>query len=383
MIESAQCEAAGILQPVKASCAQRGEIVAEKNVPIDKGNYSLDTIERESLFEERRSEGWEPEYREYRRNWACLPEQQTVSGYPLLIDVELASICNLKCPMCYTIKEEFKKKVKSALMDFDLFKKIVDEIGGKVPALRLSLRGEPTLHPRFTECIRYAVQSGIKEVSFLSNGSMLSAEYFEKIMRAGASWITLSVDGLDGTYEKIRKPLKFLSTLEKIAEIKTIKERASFHKPVIKVQSVWPAIRENPEKYYNTFLPHTDLIAFNPLIDYLGKDEQIVYEEDFSCPQLYQRLVVGADGLVMMCSNDEENTVVVGDANHQRVCEIWRGRELNSVREIHRKRNGFMQIPVCKKCYLPRKTENSERAVVNGREIIVRNYINRQQRVGE
>ena len=56
---------------------------------------------------------------------------------------------------------------------------------------------------------------------------------------------------------------------------------------------------------------------------------------------------------------------------------------MNSVREIHRKRNGFMQIPVCKKCYLPRKTENSERAVVNGREIIVRNYINRQQRVGE
>ena len=212
---------------------------------------------------------------------------------------------------------------------------------------------------------------------------MLSAEYFEKIMRAGASWITLSVDGLDGTYEKIRKPLKFLSTLEKIAEIKTIKERASFHKPVIKVQSVWPAIRENPEKYYNNVFPPHRSHSLQSTHRLPGKDEQIVYEEDFSCPQLYQRLVVGADGLVMMCSNDEENTVVVGDANHQRVCEIWRGRELNSVKGNPQEGNGFMQIPVCKKCYLPRKTENSERAVVNGREIIVRNYINRQQRVGE
>ena len=56
-------------------------------------------------------------------------------------------------------------------------------------------------------------------------------------------------------------------------------------------------------------------MAFNPLIDYLRRDQDIVYEEDFSCPQLYQRIVIGSDGKVTMCSNDEDEAI--GDVNEQ------------------------------------------------------------------
>src|SRR4030042_2221402 len=353
-----------------------------KVIPINKGNYSMDTPEMEDLFERYRAEGWEEEYREYRKNWVAFAKNKTISEYPLLVDAELASICNLKCPMCYTITDEFKEKVNVKLMDFELFKKIINEISGKVPALRLSLRGEPTLHPKFVECIKYAKDNGIKEVSFLTNGSKLTGEYFEKSMDAGVDWITISVDGLDEAYEGIRKPLKFKETLQRIIDIKEIKIKHNSHKPVIKVQSVWPAIRDNPEAYYNTFNPYVDLIAFNPLIDYLGKDTDIVYEDNFSWPHHSQRLVIGAAGLVMMCSNDEENLVIVGDANKESVYEIWHGERLNRVRELHKKRGGFKELDPCRKCYLPRKTEDSERAVVNGREFIIKNYINRHQTVG-
>ena len=353
-----------------------------QQIPINKGNYSMETPEREELFERYRAEGWEEEYGKYRKNWVAFAKNKTVSEYPLLVDAELASICNLKCPMCYTITDEFKDKVNVMLMDFELFKKIINEIGGKVPALRMSLRSEPTLHPKFVECIRYAKDNGIKEVSFLTNGSRLTPDFFEKIMEAGADWITISVDGLDEVYDGIRKPLKFKETLQKIIDIKEIKSKHNSHKPVIKVQSVWPAIRDNPETYYNTFEPYVDLIAFNPLIDYLGKDTDIVYEDNFSCPQHYQRLVIGADGLVMMCSNDEEGTVIVGDANIESIYGIWHGEKLNKIREQHNKINGFMEIPVCRKCYLPRATEDGEKSVVNEREFIVRNYINRRQEIG-
>jgi radical SAM protein with 4Fe4S-binding SPASM domain len=285
--------------------------------------------------------------------------------------------------MCYTITEEFKAKVKATLMDFSLFKKMIDEIAGRVPALRLSLRGEPTLHPRFIDCIRYAKERGIREVSFLTNGSRLNEDFFKEIMKAGADWITLSVDGTDDVYEKIRQPLKFGETLDKIKAIKTMKEKAGFHKPVIKVQSVWPAIRESAEAYYNTLAPYVDLISFNPLIDYLGKDEDILYDPDFRCPQHYQRLVIGADGSVMVCSNDEENTTVIGDAQKQSIREIWHGGKLNTIREQHKKKNGFEHMAICRKCYLPRRTEESEWIVVNGQKIIIKNYINRRQNIGE
>jgi MoaA/NifB/PqqE/SkfB family radical SAM enzyme len=354
----------------------------QKQIPINKGNYSLDTPEREAIFERYRGEGWEEEYRLYRKRWTDYAENQTVAEYPLLVDAELASICNLKCPMCYTITDEFRKKVNVTLMDFELYKTIIDEISGKVPALRLSLRGEPSLHPRFVECIQYAKDKGIKEVSFLTNGSRLSEDFILKIMDAGADWITLSVDGLDEVYERIRKPLKFRETLQKLIDIKKIKDKLDRHKPVIKIQSVWPAIRNNAERFYNTLEPYTDLLAFNPLIDYLGNDTDIIYTDNFSCPQHYQRLVVGADGLAMMCSNDEEGTEIVGDANKESIYDIWHGGKFNALREQHKKENGFRDIPVCTRCYLPRMTEDTEKASVNSREFIIKNYVNRRQEVG-
>jgi radical SAM protein with 4Fe4S-binding SPASM domain len=354
-----------------------------RNMPINKGNYTMETHEREALFEEYRGEGWEMEYRHYRKNWSDYPQRQFIGEYPLLVDLELSTICNLHCPMCYTITKEFKQKVKARLIDFSLFTRIVDEIAGKVTAIRLSLRGEPTIHPKFLECIEYAKKKGVSEVSSLTNGSRLSAEYFRKMMDAGIDWITISVDGLDKMYERIRKPLKFRETLRKLQDIKRIKDAAGVHKPVVKVQAVWPSIKENPEKFYNTIAPYVDEISFNPLIDYLGNDDEVVYEDNFSCCQLYQRLVVGADGQVMMCSNDEEGTVIVGDANNESIYEIWHGDALNRIRDAHRQQDGFHKIPVCGGCYLPRLTEARDVAQVNGREFIVRNYVNRKQNIGQ
>ena len=343
----------------------------------------METAERETLFEKYRSEGWKADYLRYRNNWSEHPKKQFVSEYPLLVDLELSTLCNLNCPMCYTITEEFKRKVNACFMDFELFTKIIDEIAGNVPAIRLSLRGEPTLHPKFVECIEYAKRKGIQEVSTLTNGSRLSSGSFREMLIAGIDWITISVDGLDEMYESIRKPLKFSGTLQKLQDIKRIKEEQNVHKPAIKVQSLWPAIKENPGKFYNTIAPYVDMISFNPLIDYLGNDDEIVYEDNFSCCQLYQRLVVGADGQVMMCSNDEDGTVIVGNAEREQIHEIWHSSVMRRIRETHRQQDGFLQIPVCARCYLPRLTEDSETAHINGREVIIRNYVNRKQNIGQ
>lgn len=353
------------------------------SIPINKGNYSMDTPERENLFEKYRAEGWESEYAAYRQNWSEYPKKQFLGEYPLLVDLEISAVCNLKCPMCYTITDEFKSTVQAKLIDPALFRKVINEIGGKVPALRLSLRGEPLLHKDIIHFITYAKERGIKEVSFLTNLGKIDKARFVELMDAGVDWITVSIDGLDETYESIRRPLKFKDSLQKIMDMAEIKKSLGKHRPVIKIQSIWPAIRSNPEAYYNTLAPYADLIAFNPLIDYLGKDNDIVYMKDFTCPQHYQRLVIGADGLAMMCSNDEENSVVIGNAKKETIFGIWHGDKLNAMRVIHKKPKGFLEVPVCRKCYLPRATEDGEKAVINDRQFIIENYKNRRQTVGE
>jgi radical SAM protein with 4Fe4S-binding SPASM domain len=354
----------------------------EKNVPINKGNYSLDTEARGERFEKHRGFDWEAEYQKYRSDWSELPQKQIVRDYPLLVDLELASICNLKCPMCYTLSDEFKKAVNTTKMTWELYKKVIDEIAGKVPAIRLSLRGEATLNKNFIDCIKYAKENGIKEVSTLTHGFKLNQDFVEKIIDAGIDWITVSIDGTDETYNSIRKPLKFDDLYQKIKGLAEYKKLKGLKKPVIKIQSIWPAIEGKTDDFYERFKDISDLVAFNPLIDYLWNDSEIQYVENFTCPQQYQRLVVGADGLVMKCSNDEENKEVIGDVNTDSVHSIWHGEKMSKIRALHLTGTGFLKNDVCRRCYLPRETKK-EIHHVGDREIIVQNYTKRTQIIGK
>lgn len=369
--------------PVVSMPAAMVGTVQERYIPINKGHFDLDTPERTAAFSEKLARGWESEYAEYRHLWIDLAKRRELRDYPLLVDLELSSKCNLHCPMCYTITEEFQSKVDRKYMEINLYKKIIDEIAGKVFAVRLSLRGESTLNKHFVEAVAYAKQKGIKEVSTLTHGKKFTGEYLREAVEAGIDWITISIDGTGETYNKIRHPLTWESTLGRLKEIKALKEEIGTHKPVIKVQGIWPAIRENPTAYYEALAPYTDLIAYNPLIDYLHNDLQIIYEEDFACPQLYQRLVVGSDGKVMMCSNDEDGQHSVGDAYQQTIHEIWHGDAMTSVRELHSRHDGFKELGVCRNCYYPRKAVPDEKANVGDRIITIENYVNRAQQVGK
>jgi len=352
-------------------------------VPVNKGHFELDTEERSRAFHEKLGRGWEEEYQEYRSCWEVLPRERRVCDYPILVDVELASSCNLACPMCYTTTDYFEQNVKRKLMKWDLFRKVVDEVVGNVYALRLSWRGESTLHRRFVDAVKYAKDRGIKEVSFLTNGSKLDLDLFKRLVDAGADWITVSFDGLGEEYNKVRKPLVYEETLEKLRAAMEYKRENGIEKPVIKVQGVWPAIRKDPEAYYKTMREVSDLVAFNPIIDYLGKDGDILYEESFSCPQLYERVFVSSTGEVMMCNSDEYGEQIIGDAWKQTIHEIWHGEKLTRMRELHAKPRGFLEVLICKRCYYPRKTHVDESAVVEGRIIHIENYINRRQEIGE
>lgn len=77
----------------------------------------------------------------------------------------------------------------------------------------------------------------------------------------------------------------------------------------------------------------------------------------------------------MKCSNDEENQEAIGDVNKQTIHEVWHGEIMTRVKRDAKKSKGFMESAVCRKCYLPRKTDENENVIVNGKELIIQNYI--------
>ena len=322
-------------------------------------------------------------YIKNRINWHLLPRLHHVSKFPSHVDIELSSLCNLNCPMCYTTTDEFKSKVDRKNMGFDLFKKIINEsVEYNLYSIRLSLRGEAFLNEHIYDMIKYAKDKGIKEVSTLTHGGFLDEEKFAKLIDLNLDWLTISFDGVGEVYDKIRYPLTFEDSINKIKKFQEIKKERRVVKPVIKVQTVWPAISDNPQEFYNLFNPITDQVASNPLIDYLGNDTDIVYEKNFTCPQLWERFVIGADGNVMLCANDEMESHILGNVRDESIFDIWHGEKMNNAREIHIKHMGTKEIEPCKHCFLPRKMDE-DKADLGDRLINIGKYVNRDQTVGK
>jgi radical SAM protein with 4Fe4S-binding SPASM domain len=359
-----------------------GIIKAINPMKINKGQFRFSKWD-ELKFNCKRGRGFFCRFLLNRFKWHYYPRLHHISSFPDHVDIEISSACNMKCPMCYTITDEFKERVGRLFMPLELFKKIIDECAEyNVFSIRISLRGEPFIHPDVIKMIAYAHQKGIKEISSLTNGLALTPELFKEAMEAGLTWLTISVDGIGETYESIRIPAKFNDIVGKIKKYKEIKNEKKSIQPVIKVQSIWPAIKDNAQKYYDTFSPFADSIATNPLIDYLGKDKEIEYESNFDCPVLYQRMVIGSNGLVLLCSNDELGEYILGDANKESLYDIWHGDKIQKVRELHKKHIGYKNVLPCKKCYLPRKTISVAEKIGN-KKVFVDKYIGRTENIGE
>ena len=148
---------------------------------INEGQLRISKTWDNLKFDYKRTKGHFFSFLINRLRWHFYPRLHYVSKFPDHIDIEISSACNLRCPMCYTITDEFKEKVKVGLMDFDLFKKLIDECSKFNPySIRISFRGESFIHPDVFDMIKYAKDSGIKEVSSLTHGGMLDEKKFKK-----------------------------------------------------------------------------------------------------------------------------------------------------------------------------------------------------------
>ena len=166
--------------------------------------FRLSSRSNNFKFEINRGSGHFFSYIKNRISWHLFPRLHHVSKFPSHVDIELSSLCNLNCPMCYTTTDDFKNKVNKKNMDFNLFKKIIDECARyNLFSIRLSLRGEAFLNKNIFDMIKYAKSKGIKEVSTLTHGGFLNAEKFEQLIDLKLDWLTISFDGVGEIYDFI------------------------------------------------------------------------------------------------------------------------------------------------------------------------------------
>ena len=121
--------------------------------------------------------------------------------YPSKISIESGNLCNLRCPLCPTGQQD--KSAKKGFISFDVFKKVVDEIGQYLTVIRLYNWGEPMLNKDFLRMVHYAKERGIN-IKISTNLSMrMEDDQIEALVKAGLEKIYISCNGASSeTYLK-------------------------------------------------------------------------------------------------------------------------------------------------------------------------------------
>ncbi len=303
-----------------------------------------------------------PEYWEYRRKWEENPKNQVVGSFPINLDIEATSACNIKCTMCpRTDMVNAGTFWKIQMFDFDTYTRLIDEgVRNGLCAVKYNYLGEPTLNKRLVEMIEYAKQAGVIDVIFNTNATRLDENLSRRLIASGLDKLIFSFDSpYREQYNQIRVGADYDQVLSNIKRFMAMRSEMGSLKPFTRVSMVRMKENENEcDAFQTLFEPIVDAVA---LVDYLDHSNQNNPEQmiiplgsrqgKFCCPQLWQRMFVHPDGVATVCCIDSARTLQVGNIFEQSAQEIWQGETYQQLRELHAT-GRFEEIPTCARCPL-------------------------------
>lgn len=290
-----------------------------------------------------------PEYKEYRKRWLENPLKRIAGDFPIHMDIESTSVCNLRCITCFQAYTDIPK----GFMDMVLYKKIIDEAAEKgLCSMKLNYRGEPLLHPKIADMVKYAKDKGIMEVMFNSNCTKLTEEKCHQLIDAGLDKLICSVDGYTKeVYEKIRVGGRFETVLNNIKNLQRIKKERGVQKPITRVQMVEsPANTHQVANFLNFWDKLIDRASVTDMMDWTNKNpDKYLVSKQFVCPKIYQRMSVLSDGKVAICDGNYYVKLIAGDVSKQSIEEVWNGPVMKKLRDLSTSGNSH-KSRICAEC---------------------------------
>ncbi|MFW6145857.1 MAG: radical SAM protein [Planctomycetota bacterium] len=167
-----------------------------------------------------------------RGRWTWCP-----SG-PVVAKIEATNVCNGDCRLCPVGRKEPGGR-PGGMMDWDLYRGLIDALKRTVVTVDLTNWGESLLHPRILEMIRYA--HGARMYTYLStNLHTVRDDHVEGLMTSGLDELALSLHGLsDATYRAYQPGYAFDDAVARIERLVDARRRLSRDgKPKIKINVV-------------------------------------------------------------------------------------------------------------------------------------------------
>ncbi len=273
---------------------------------------------------------------------------------PLTLHIEATNHCNLNCAMCFQQTMERKK----GEIEFDLFKEIIDQAAGWVSHLQIANFGEPLLHPRIEEMIRYAAERGFF-VELFTNGLQLDDDRCEMLVRSGTGKVNVSIDALNAETYKLLRGTDLQPVLDNLKGLSITRKRLNSHAPFIVIAAADLAANPGQPKsiqerarilgadswYVTPSMNWAGMVEGAPTIKPKGADYA-------GCLFPWYLVNVSYEGIVTPCCIDAELRNQVGDISKQNLRDIWNGPQIRKLRRslVGRDIVTLSEISACHKC---------------------------------
>lgn len=288
-------------------------------------------------------------------------KKQKLNYLPVKLWVETSARCNLKCRLC--VNKDMPSDMKGD-MDFDLYKKIIDEVKDYIFDINLFHRGEPLIHPRIIEMIKYARKNGIR-TCLHTNGTLLVPDISRKLIASGLNLISFSFDGYTKeTYEKNRTGATYENTLNNIIDFLKIKKELKSGIPITRLQVMEfdEAISQKQfdvqkKEFIKNFanLPPDEFITRTPhnwggLLDIAGIANTGKKNTGFiTCTFPWYALTIFYDGKVYLCPQDFYGELPIGDINNDYLKAIFNNKKIRDIRKNFRNKKTD-NLNLCSNC---------------------------------
>jgi MoaA/NifB/PqqE/SkfB family radical SAM enzyme len=300
-------------------------------------------------------------------------------GWPTHLQIEPATLCNLRCALC-PVTEGMDRH--TGLMELDLFKKYIDEVGEYVFLALMWDWGEPFVNPSIYDMIAYAKEKGIKVVSSTNGHFLAKEENARRLISSGIDTIIIAMDGItQHTYERYRQSGNLATVLEGIRNVIAQKQTLNSETPLINLRFL--AMKHNeheiPElkrlakslgvdvlsiKTLNpysrdTYFEHRaaqgeDYDAFLPeeasyrRFRYVGNKHRHRVRRNPPCKNLWNAPSIHWNGIVCPCTYDYNEMYIFGDLKSDTFEDVWFGLPYREMRRQFR--SDWEKIRLCCNC---------------------------------
>lgn len=287
---------------------------------------------------------------------------------PFVVHVDTCNICNFRCKFCTTGDHELLKRHNRPLgsMTFELFCKIIDDLGqfdGKVKDLIFHKNGEPLLHERIVDMLRYAKEKNVaNRMMLVTNGSKLTPRLSREIMAVGPHYIQVSLEAVsDAGYEQVsRVHVDYDKIVGSVAYL--FAHRHPDTTVNVKIMDVGLS-EEEKQKFHDDFagictshgiehpISYTQPFVKDTSLGIMKGTTHDMYESTYKevCTLPFYTMNINFNGNVSACSFDWRHGLIMGNANEESLRSIWEGKLYNDFRVMHLKKQRN-EHPLCTGC---------------------------------